>query len=351
MGFVVYVSVFTAEIGSKLRPSSSLQPPLFTYSYGYSFQLVVTGFLAVEVAGTSAVFLFIYWHRDRIQKKEMQKKMTVALVQTPIDLSQASHILPLTSQLNACNRRSVLCDSSNQCQQQYQDRHQQQYCSESCHDYPQRHFMDSQLPCNGNLNEIKQVSVCSSIDDDSCIPTPPPPSVFQRIECPIHRQLNRELSRQSMTERMVHNIGHAESYVPKYATLGRNNEQHQFTCNRLPDLTTFSRGFQRRQFSSESESCQVLQDFNSYKSPHAIDHHHQHCTAECTSQLVCHQCHGAGHVIVNTRQKQFPMPRDLTSTTVFTTVELESPDRLDDVADGQCQPQIHYGSLRRITAV
>ena len=94
LGLVVYVSVFTAEIGSKLRPSSSLQPPLFTYTYGYSFQMVVTGFLAAEVAGTSAVFLFIYWHRNRIAKKEMHRKMTMALVQTPIEISQAGHLLP-----------------------------------------------------------------------------------------------------------------------------------------------------------------------------------------------------------------------------------------------------------------
>ncbi|EFX70146.1 hypothetical protein DAPPUDRAFT_328380 [Daphnia pulex] len=60
LGLVVYVSVFTAEIGGKLRPSSSLQPPMFTYTYGYSFHLVVIGFLAGKVAGTSAIFLFIY---------------------------------------------------------------------------------------------------------------------------------------------------------------------------------------------------------------------------------------------------------------------------------------------------
>ncbi|EFX76583.1 hypothetical protein DAPPUDRAFT_248685 [Daphnia pulex] len=40
LGLVVYVSVFTAEIGSK----------------SYSFHLVVIGFLAGEVAGTSAIF-------------------------------------------------------------------------------------------------------------------------------------------------------------------------------------------------------------------------------------------------------------------------------------------------------
>ena len=56
--------------------------------------MVVTGFLAAEVAGTSAVFLFIYWHRNRIAKKEMHRKMTLALVQTPLEITQAGHLLP-----------------------------------------------------------------------------------------------------------------------------------------------------------------------------------------------------------------------------------------------------------------
>ena len=60
LGLVVYVSVFTAEIGSKLRPSSSLQPPMFTYTYGYSFLLVVTGFLAAEVTNTMLYDIYMY---------------------------------------------------------------------------------------------------------------------------------------------------------------------------------------------------------------------------------------------------------------------------------------------------
>ena len=59
LGLVVYVSVFTAEIGSKLRPSSSLQPPMFTYTYGYSFHLVVTGFLLAKVSYNLLVLTYV----------------------------------------------------------------------------------------------------------------------------------------------------------------------------------------------------------------------------------------------------------------------------------------------------
>lgn len=35
IGLVMYISVFKAEVGSKLRPRSQLQPPIFTFRYGY----------------------------------------------------------------------------------------------------------------------------------------------------------------------------------------------------------------------------------------------------------------------------------------------------------------------------
>lgn len=63
IGLVMYISIFKAEIGSKLRPRSQLQPPLFTYRYGFSFLLVVAGFMASETAGICAIFLYIYWHQ------------------------------------------------------------------------------------------------------------------------------------------------------------------------------------------------------------------------------------------------------------------------------------------------
>lgn len=59
-GLIMYISIFKAEIGGKLRPRSQLQPPAFTYSYGYSFQLYVFGLMMTKIAGTSSIFLFIY---------------------------------------------------------------------------------------------------------------------------------------------------------------------------------------------------------------------------------------------------------------------------------------------------
>lgn len=63
VGLVMYISVFKAEVGYKLREPSFSQPPAFTYRYGYSFILYVSGFVTIEMAGTSAVFLFIYWYQ------------------------------------------------------------------------------------------------------------------------------------------------------------------------------------------------------------------------------------------------------------------------------------------------
>ncbi|KAJ9593235.1 hypothetical protein L9F63_015234 [Diploptera punctata] len=69
IGLVMYISIFKAEIGSKLRPRSQLQPPFFTYRYGFSFLLIVSGFMATEIAGTCAIFLYIYWHQKEWGRK------------------------------------------------------------------------------------------------------------------------------------------------------------------------------------------------------------------------------------------------------------------------------------------
>ncbi|GAB6022811.1 hypothetical protein CHUAL_006909 [Chamberlinius hualienensis] len=58
-GLVIYISTFKSEVGAKLQEQSSFQPPLFTYTYGFSFLLVVACFLASELSGTSAIFLYI----------------------------------------------------------------------------------------------------------------------------------------------------------------------------------------------------------------------------------------------------------------------------------------------------
>ncbi|KAJ8872002.1 hypothetical protein PR048_028342 [Dryococelus australis] len=80
IGLVMYISIFKAEIGSKLRPRSQLQPPLFTYRYGFSFVLVVSGFMSTEVAGTCAIFLYIYWHQLEWGRKGRHRRKMSALL-------------------------------------------------------------------------------------------------------------------------------------------------------------------------------------------------------------------------------------------------------------------------------
>ncbi|XP_044733458.1 uncharacterized protein LOC123296062 [Chrysoperla carnea] len=68
-GLIMYISVFKAEVGGKLRPRSQLVPAMFTYQYGYSFLLYVSGFITTELAGTSAIFLYIYSHQCEWRRK------------------------------------------------------------------------------------------------------------------------------------------------------------------------------------------------------------------------------------------------------------------------------------------
>lgn len=43
--------------------------PQFSYKYGFSFVLVVVGFMATELTGILAIFYYIYWHQlDWTQK-------------------------------------------------------------------------------------------------------------------------------------------------------------------------------------------------------------------------------------------------------------------------------------------
>lgn len=59
IGIIMYISLFKSEIGSKLRPRSMFQSPLFTYRYGHSFILFVIGCISAEIVGTLNFFLFI----------------------------------------------------------------------------------------------------------------------------------------------------------------------------------------------------------------------------------------------------------------------------------------------------
>ncbi|XP_034935852.1 uncharacterized protein stg1 [Chelonus insularis] len=74
VGMIMYISVFKSEVGSKLRSRSSFQGPPFTYRYGFSFLLYVSGFITTEVAGTSAIFLYISWHQRDIGRRDIRRK-------------------------------------------------------------------------------------------------------------------------------------------------------------------------------------------------------------------------------------------------------------------------------------
>lgn len=54
--------------------TSFFQGPPFTYRYGFSFLLYVSGFITTEVAGTSAIFLYISWHQRDFGKRELSQK-------------------------------------------------------------------------------------------------------------------------------------------------------------------------------------------------------------------------------------------------------------------------------------
>ncbi|XP_014217892.1 voltage-dependent calcium channel gamma-4 subunit, partial [Copidosoma floridanum] len=74
VGMVMYISVFKAEVGSKLRPRSSFHGPPFVYQYGYSFLLYVSGFIGTEFAGTTAIFLHISWQQLELAREFSKRK-------------------------------------------------------------------------------------------------------------------------------------------------------------------------------------------------------------------------------------------------------------------------------------
>ncbi|XP_030763132.1 voltage-dependent calcium channel gamma-8 subunit-like [Sitophilus oryzae] len=79
LGLIVYISVFKAEVGIKLRPQSQISPPLFEYQYGYSFLLYIIGLFSTKISGIGCVFLFMYrvqYHWKRKEYDELKKGNT-----------------------------------------------------------------------------------------------------------------------------------------------------------------------------------------------------------------------------------------------------------------------------------
>lgn len=50
------------------------QGPPFTYRYGFSFLLYVSGFITTEIAGTYAIFLYISWHQRELVRRDSRRK-------------------------------------------------------------------------------------------------------------------------------------------------------------------------------------------------------------------------------------------------------------------------------------
>ncbi|XP_055608518.1 uncharacterized protein LOC129755851 [Uranotaenia lowii] len=70
IGLIMFISILKAEIGSKLRPRSSLQAPLFSFRYGQSFLLFVFGFAITELSGILNVLIYSNMHQRELKRAQ-----------------------------------------------------------------------------------------------------------------------------------------------------------------------------------------------------------------------------------------------------------------------------------------
>lgn len=89
-GLIMYIAIFKSEVGSKLRPKSQLQPPVFEYRYGYSFILYVVGSIFTQFSGISCIFLYIHrtrykWKRKQLENYKRGKRALPPTNFSPID--------------------------------------------------------------------------------------------------------------------------------------------------------------------------------------------------------------------------------------------------------------------------
>lgn len=73
LGLIMFISIFKAEIGTKLLPRYQFSAPLFTFKYGHSFLLYVVGFVLTEVAGILNVFLYTTLHDEMLHYNTSNK--------------------------------------------------------------------------------------------------------------------------------------------------------------------------------------------------------------------------------------------------------------------------------------
>lgn len=276
--------------------------------------------------------------------------MTLALVQTPVDLGYTAahgHLLTLVPpapphQLHPPTLSPCLDSRCYRDQQQQQQQHQNEPTSSYQHQQ-----------CNGFVSKIPWS--CStavlgplvSTDDESSIPTPPPAASYPR-DCPIHY-----LPAERSPYVTVHSPASGSSYPPLSSIRRQHHYQQKQPSQEMPDITAFSRMLvhQRRQFSSESENSGYKINANN--------------PATSTNQTtICYQCHGAGHVAVAlplpSERPLMPygsLPRDITASTVCSANMDSAEDEEEETGFHPRHQRSHssgtnyHGSLRRITAV
>lgn len=284
--------------------------------------------------------------------------MTLALVQTPVDLGYTAahgHLLTLVPPPPQQLHRPTLSPClDSRC---YRDQQQQQQQNEPTSSYP--HHQQQQQCSNGFVSKIPWscstavLGALVSTDDESSIPTPPPAvvSTYPR-DCPIH-YLPTGPERSSYVT--VHSPASGTGSYPPLSSIRRHHhyQKQQSQERDMPDITAFSRMLvhQRRQFSSESENSGCYK-INATNNP-----------ATSTNQTtICYQC---GHVAVtlplpSTERPLMPygsLPRDMTASTVC-SAGLDSAEDEDEETGFHPRHQRshssgtnYHGSLRRITAV
>lgn len=296
--------------------------------------------------------------------------MTLALVQTPVDLGYTAahgHLLaivpppppsqhhhPLTNTLSPCLHHCYHQDQRGHHHphpklEQFQQQQQQQ---QQCNGFVK-------IPCSCS------VGIGGITDDESSIPTPPPAvSVYPPRDCPIHYLPDRN------PYVTVHSPA-TGSYPPLSSIRRHHNYQKQQSQDRdMPDITAFSRMLvhQRRQFSTDSENSGYKIGVGNSAPIRQQSEPHQ--------TTICYQCHGAGHValpVASESVRQMPynsLPRDLTASTVCSSgvpMDIESPeDECEEQHGRRAEEESvfhprhqrshssgtnYHGSLRRITAV
>lgn len=174
-GLIMYISIFKAEVGGKLRPRSQLQPPAFTYRYGYSFLLYVVGFIGTQLTGISAIFLFIYKTQYEMRRRRIEDAKRGKLTGAPPAIVNYVHVDHTA--LYPCRRHPQAYINSNSIHvptNYPSPAHQRRF-------YFGKEAVDS--PCTLHANHSRSNSLK---DVASFYDFPPPPT--------ISYQFNRELS-------------------------------------------------------------------------------------------------------------------------------------------------------------